>query len=231
MTSGDEARRYLRAHSVGVLSTHSSTVPGYPFGSIVPFVCDPDGYPVILISALAEHTRSLLADPRASLIVHDCSIADPSGPRLTLVGDAAPCTNNGAASRYLRFFPESARLLALGDFAFWRLAPRAALFIRGFGRIEWLQAAALAPPPNEIGAIEAGAVNHMNADHTEALAALCGAAGETEASTAALVGLDCDGFDIRVGARILRLAFAAPITTAAAVRQTLAALARQAREA
>ena len=229
MTTGDDARRYLRAHNLGVLSSHSKSVPGYPFGSVVPVVCDARACPVVLVSGLAEHTRSLAADARASLIVHDFSIADQAGPRLTVLGDAVRCEDADAAARYLRYFPESERLLALGDFAFWRLVPREALFIRGFGRIEWVQADALAPPPNDIAAIEPGAVEHMNADHGAALAAYCASEGLPDASGATMVGLDCDGFDVRIGARIVRFPFDAPVTTAGAARQALAGLARRAR--
>lgn len=230
MTTADEARRYLRAHSFGVLSTHSRSVPGYPFGSVVPFVCDARVRPVALISGLAEHTRSLHADPRASLIVHDFSIADQAGPRLTVIGDAAPCEEEDAAARYLRFFPEAERLLSLGDFGFWRIEPRQALFIRGFGRIDWVGGDAFAPPASEIGAIEAGAIDHMNADHADAIAAYCAARGIPDAPGPVMVGLDCDGFDVRSGTQILRFAFDAPVITGTALRQTLADLARRSRE-
>jgi hypothetical protein len=227
--TGDAARRFLRAHGVAVLSTHSGTVPGYPFGSVVPFACDQRGRPVILISALAEHTRSLEADARAGFTVHDMTVADTAAPRLGIVGDARRCDESEVAARYLRFFPEADRLLALGDFAFWRIEPRRALFVRGFGRIEWVEADELLAADTGIGAIEAGAVEHMNADHADAVAAYCAARGVADAAGARMVGVDPDGFDVRAGDVILRFDFDAPVTTGADLRRTLAALAQRAR--
>jgi putative heme iron utilization protein len=229
MTTGDAARRFLRAHGIAVLCTHSATAAGYPFGSVVPFVCDQRGRPVVLISGLAEHTRSLDADARAGLTVHDMTVADTAAPRLGIVGDAAPCDDAAIAARYLRYFPEAERLLALGDFTFRRIEPRQALFVRGFGRIEWVAADALLAADTEIAALEAGAIEHMNADHADAVAAYCAARGVADAPDARMVGIDPDGFDVRAGDRILRFDFDAPVATGADLRRTLAALAQRAR--
>ncbi len=232
MSTGDEARRFLRAHHIGVLTTHSKSVPGYPFGSVVPFVCDHAGRPVILISGLAEHTRSLEQDARTSLVVHEMTVANTAAPRLSVVGDAARCDDDAAATaRYLRAFPDAEQLLSLADFAFWRIELREALFVRGFGRIEWLNAAALASAQSEIAALESEALDHMNADHADAIAAYCAARGVTSAVGAVMVGVDVDGFDVRAGDTLLRFAFDAPVTTGADLRRSLADLARRARGA
>jgi putative heme iron utilization protein len=68
---GAEARRYLRRQRYGVLSTLSKKLDGYPFGSMVPFMLDHAARPVIYISRLAEHTKNIDADSRASLLVHE----------------------------------------------------------------------------------------------------------------------------------------------------------------
>lgn len=65
------ARCYLRARHHGVLSTLSRRVAGYPYGLVVPFTLDHEARPIILVSRLAEPTRNLEADGRASLIVRD----------------------------------------------------------------------------------------------------------------------------------------------------------------
>lgn len=229
MSVGEDARRYLRGHTLGMLSTHSASVSGYPFGSVVPFVTDHFGRLVILTSALAEHTRSLLRDPRASFVVHDCSVADTAGPRLTLVGDASPCHDAASEARYLRFFPAAARLLELGGFSFWQLEPVKALFIRGFGSIDWIAGAALLPPPHALGAAEAEIVAHMNEHHASALADYCHHVHGVHASTPRMIGIDCDGFDVRAGERMLRFAFEGVICDAAEARRVLVKLAQQAR--
>ncbi len=230
MTHGDEARRFLRAQCSGVLSTLSATLPGYPFGSIVPFALDADCRPVILVSALAEHTKNLAADPRASLIVHGYEEDVQAGPRLTLVGDAARVADDAAVrKRYLRYFPAAERLLALGDFAFWALAPKRLLFIRGFGAIHWIDAAAFRPPENRLAAAEDEIVAHMNADRAAALVDYCRHEHQVTPIEVAMIGIDCDGFDLRADGRLLRIAFGEPVTNAGKARAVLAAMARRAR--
>ena len=66
-----EVRALLRQSRSGALGTHSVAMAGFPFVSAVPFVADALGRPAFLLSGLAEHTRNLLADPRASLLVTD----------------------------------------------------------------------------------------------------------------------------------------------------------------
>jgi putative heme iron utilization protein len=231
MTHGEEARRFLRAHHSGVLSTLSASLSGYPFGSIVPFVLDADCQPVILISALAEHTKNLAGDPRASLITHGYEEDVQAGPRLTLVGDAARVADDPAVhSRYLRHFPAARDLLALGDFSFWAIAPKRLLFIGGFGRIHWIDADAFRPPENRLAAAEEEIIAHMNADHAAALADYCRHAHGVAPSEVAMIGIDCDGFDVRADGRLLRIAFDEPVTNAGKAREALVAMARRARD-
>jgi hypothetical protein len=230
MTTGQDARRYLRAHRSGVLATLSEKLGGYPFASIVPFALDRECRPVILVSALAEHTRNLAADPRASLIVHDYADDVQAGTRLTLVGDAGRLADDAIVrERYLRRFPTARDLLALGDFSFWAIAPQRLLFIRGFGRIEWLDATALAPPPNSLAEAEDGIVAHMNADHAAALADYCRHYHGVTPATVEMTGIDCDGFDVRADGRWLRCDFPEPVTNAGKAREALVAMARAAR--
>ena len=54
-----KARQLLHYESYGVLATHSNSIKGYPFGSIVPYIYEQNGYLVIYISELAEHTKNL----------------------------------------------------------------------------------------------------------------------------------------------------------------------------
>jgi len=124
------------------LSTLSRRHPGHPFGSLVPYALDHQGRPVILVSRLAEHTRNMEADPRVSLLAHDAASDPQAGARVTLLGNATPLeASDPAAARYRHLFPDSERLLALGDFSFFALEPLAVRFIEGFGSIHWISAA------------------------------------------------------------------------------------------
>lgn len=131
----------LHTTSYGVLATQSTQVPGYPFASILPFVPDERHSPVFLISGLAEHTKNLLVDHRASFLVSSPDGHNVlTGARLTLMGDVqrfevAP----ELVARYLRYQPDAKRYLELGDFAFFRLTPKRARYVAGFGEMGWME--------------------------------------------------------------------------------------------
>lgn len=226
-----EARLFLRSTRSGVLSTHSARFAGYPFGSVAPFVLDHDGCPLILISTIAEHTRNISADPHVSLIAFDPASPDmQAGARLTLLGEAriADKQDGLLRARYLRYFPQAKRYFDMHDFLFHRLEVAQSRYIGGFGNIHWLDGAALRPPANRLAELEAGILDHMNADHADSLRAYCRHVHEVEPDAAMMVGIDCDGFDVRAqeegNTRLLRFAFEKPVTDAASARAALVAL-------
>ncbi|MDD2770233.1 MAG: DUF2470 domain-containing protein [Methylococcus sp.] len=230
---GAEARALLNQAYDGVLSTHSADMPGYPFGSVMPYCLDRNGVPVIYIASIAQHTRNIQADPKVSLIVLDRSIGDvQSAGRLTLLADVGlvPEADADTAERYFSFFPDARRFRNTHSFAFYRLAPVRLRYIGGFGRIHWL------PPERVMRANPFGAdderamLEHMNSGHRTAIVGYCEAAGiAVEAgSEPSMVGIDGEGFQLRVGARVARFAFPAPATTAAEVRAALVAMTRPA---
>src|ERR671913_744639 len=91
-THAERARTLVSQISTGTLCTLAIEPAGYPYGSFVTVAFD-DGDPVFLISGLAEHTRNLERDPRASLLVAEGGSADPlANGRVTMLG---PCTRVG----------------------------------------------------------------------------------------------------------------------------------------
>jgi len=103
------------------------------------------------VSRLAWHTQDMAADPRVALSVAetDDARADPfTLMRVTIRGEALQLPNEGAGFEalkpaWLARFPEQAINFELADFSFWRIAPRDARFVAGFGRIHNLSAADL----------------------------------------------------------------------------------------
>ena len=232
MNSGAQARRRLASHRAGMLSTLSRRHGGHPFGSLVPYVLDHDGKPVILASRLAEHTRNIEADSRVSLLVHEEAPDPQAGARVTLLGNAAGLdVSSPAAARYQRFFKDSGKLLALGDFSFFAVTPLAIRCIEGFGSIHWIPAADYAPPPNSLAAAEADILTHMNSEHACNLSDYCRYARGKKPSAAVMVGLDCDGFDVRADDELVRFQFEHPLTSASEARTALVALAKASRTA
>jgi len=126
-----------------VLATLSASRGGWPFASVAPYALSQTGEPLLLLSRLAEHTRNLRADSRASLLVQDhASLADPqAGARITILGQleaSVPPELAPARQSYLDRHPQAAEYLQLGDFELYVLRIREARFIGGFGDMGWI---------------------------------------------------------------------------------------------
>jgi putative heme iron utilization protein len=103
------------------------------------------------VSRLAWHTQDMLQDARVALSISetDDGRADPfTLMRVTIRGEAEQLLHEDSPlkEKWLRRFPEQAINFELADFSFWRIAPRDARFVAGFGRIHNLSAAELAHP-------------------------------------------------------------------------------------
>lgn len=230
---GRDARRLLRHRTFGVLATQSLDVPGYPFGSITPYVLDANGDPLLLISGIAQHTKNLVADPRCSLTVWEGENGDgddvQAKARLTWIGDAAKVVDgrDEAVARYLAYIPGAKGHFAAHDFALWRVAGKRGRYIGGFGAIHWIEPRELRRE-NPLRAAEARIVGHMNADHRDALLAMCRSFKGLRPETVTMVGFDPEGFDVLADGRRLRFDFDEDVTTVDGARQMMVRLARAA---
>lgn len=231
-SNAQEARKMLRAHRYGVLSTLSKKFDGFPFGSITPYLVDHDGSLLILISTLAEHTKNILHDPRVSLIANDHN--NPhilSQGRVTLLGNAAPEQDRVQAGlRYLRYFPEAQAYFAMHDFSFYRIRPLAIRYIGGFGRIHWVEMDSYAVPPYPLIEQESGVIDHMNTDHQDTMRNYCQHFHQYAALDVAMLGIDQDGFDVRADDKLLRFDFTQPVFDAQQARSALVEMARVAKQ-
>jgi heme iron utilization protein len=93
------------------------------------------------VSRLAWHTQDMLKDPRVALSIAetDDRRADPfTLMRVTIRGEAAQLSD-GPKEAWLQRFPEQAINFQLADFSFWKILPRDARFVAGFGRIHNLK--------------------------------------------------------------------------------------------
>jgi putative heme iron utilization protein len=192
------ARQLLRAHRYGALSTLSKKFDGHPFGSITPYMVDHDGNLLILVSALAEHTKNIQHDPRVSLITHnqEDSHIQTQG-RITVVGTAAlAAQREQIGKRYLRYFPEAQTYYDMPDFQFYRITPLALRYIGGFGDIHWIKAESYRVPANSLQAEEETLLDQFNT--------------KRDMAQGILIGIDCDGYDLRLDGRTVRRDFPTP---------------------
>ncbi len=91
------------------------------------------------VSRLAWHTKDMLQDPRVAISIAetDDARADPfTLMRVSIRGEAAQIPHDEKLkTAWLARFPEQAINFELADFSFWRITPRDARFVAGFGRI------------------------------------------------------------------------------------------------
>lgn len=139
--NGEATRRLLRAARHGLLSTVGLEPAGFPYGSLVQVAATSEGEPLFLISPLAQHTRNLEADPRASVLVASAGGGDPmQEPRASLIGTARPLEGEAAREAqegFLRVHPDAELYLGMG-FRFWALRPQEARYVGGFGAAAWV---------------------------------------------------------------------------------------------
>lgn len=217
MTDAQSALSLLYTCRHGVLSTQSLKLPGYPFGSVLPYCLDATGQPLALISGLAQHTRNLAADAKCCLTLIPAGPAEEllARPRLSLLADAeflAATQAEQAAARYYRYLPASPDYRLLQDFRFVRLGLRQAQLIAGFGAIHWLEPASLLHPWPFEPEQENAFCEDLNTREAAMLAVLWQKlSGVEPAETVALAGLDALGGDLRCGGQLLRFDFGAPI--------------------
>jgi hypothetical protein len=97
------------------------------------------------VSRLAWHTQDMSHDARVALSIAetDDRRTDPfTLMRVSIRGDATQISD-GPKDEWLARFPEQAINFELADFSFWKIVPRDARFVAGFGRIHNLSAAEL----------------------------------------------------------------------------------------
>jgi putative heme iron utilization protein len=224
------ARRLLSEARSGALGTILPS--GAPYASLVTVATMPDAAPILLLSTLARHTQNIQQDPRVSLLLEERRPGDPlEGSRISISGTIAPTELPAAARRFLARHASSGGYAGFKDFGFWRIEMTGAHLVAGFGRIVDLRASDLAIEADPLADAEEGAIRHMNDDHADAIelyaTRLLGAA----AGPWRIIGIDPEGCDLMCEDTVRRLDFPQRVMNAAALRQTLADLARQARDA
>ncbi len=101
---------------------------GAPLVSMTLFMAEQDlSAFYVHVSRLAWHTQDMLQDPRVALSIAETDDARPDPFTLMRVSIRGEASVN----------------FELADFSFWRISPRDARFVAGFGRIHNLSAADL----------------------------------------------------------------------------------------
>ena len=231
------ARSLLRRSRQGALATLTPG-SGDPYCSLVNVASHPDGSPILLISRLALHTRNLLGDARLSLMLDERAEGDPlEGSRIMLAGLAEQASGDDVAilrRRYLNAHPSSEVFVDFKDFSFFGIRPTGAHLVAGFGRIVDLKPEQFLTDISDAASLleaEQGVLDHMNADHREAMTLYATKLLGAKSADWRCTGCDPEGIDLQAGSLTLRLDFPRRIVTPAALRQVLKQFADQARAA
>jgi heme oxygenase (biliverdin-IX-beta and delta-forming) len=239
-TFAERARTLMHLGRIGSLSTLSRKQQGFPFGSVMPYGLDARGRPIFLVSTMAMHTQNVQADPRASLLVTQPDASgDPLGAaRVTLIGNVLPVPKpevTEARKLYLERYANSKYWVDFEDFSFYRMDVVDVYYVGGFGVMGWVSAADYdLGHPDPLADTAPGIIQHMNADHADALILLARVFAGMESEEAQMTSVDRLGFHVRLktkdGLRGARIAFLREVRTPAEVRTVLVEMVAQARQ-
>jgi putative heme iron utilization protein len=228
-------RRLDRAALATSLPNGGGDGTAWPYASLVLVALDHDLAPILLLSDLAEHSKAIAADTRVALLYDGTAGFDQplTGPRVTVVGRAAPADDAEAGRRFLARHPDAAMYAGFKDFRFYRVTPERAHLVGGFGKIHWLERDALlaAPPPAGLAEAEEGIVAHMNEDHADAVQLYAHRLLKRAGDGWKMTGIDQAGIDLRRGGEVARLEFDAPLAAVEQARGVLVSLVAKARAA
>jgi heme oxygenase (biliverdin-IX-beta and delta-forming) len=236
----ERARTLVYLGRIGSLSTVSRKQPGFPFGSVMPYGLDDHGRPIFLISTMAMHTQNLQADPRASLLVTQPDASgDPLGAsRVTVMGNVRIIHELEVAQArklYLERYANSKYWVDFEDFSFYHMEVVDVYFVGGFGVMGWVPALDYGRAhPDPLADTADEILQHMNADHKDALVLLARVFAGIESQEAVMTSVDRLGFHLRLhtqdGMRGTRIAFLREVSTPAETREVLVEMVQQARK-
>ena len=205
---------------------------------MMPYAGDDRGRPVFFISSMAMHTQNLQLDPRASLLITQPDVSgDPLGAsRVTILGPTNLASTTEVQDLYLSRHENARFWKDYSDFAYYRLEVSSVYFIGGFGVMGWVSAEEYTnAKPDPLAEVATGIIQHMNADHADALRQITGHYAGEVVDEAAMTAVDRLGFHLRLksGDRIYgrRIAFIREAASIEDARNVLVEMVRQARTA
>ena len=229
-----EARHLLRSQPNASLATAfagDGEAAGWPYASLVLTACAYDASPLLLISRLAEHTRNLERDSRASLLFDGTAGLDHrlTGARVTVLGRARRTDDADALARFTARHEDASQYASFPDFGMFQLDIERAHLVAGFGRIYWLEGAELrfdAADSAPLAEAEADIVAHMNEHHAGAVGQYATRLLGLDGDGWTMTGCDPEGCDLRRSGASARLRFERPVATPEEARAALARAAR-----
>ncbi len=235
----EQARTLASKMGTATLCTMSVEPQGFPYGSFVTYALY-EGNPIFLISSLAEHTKNLDEDSKASLLIAEAGEGNPLAlGRVTLIGECKKLSDSKreiAKEIFVGKHQDAKFYVDFKDFFFYKLDVSEVRYIGGFGRMSWIndkqwfeaESDPLAPYSLDI-------IEHMNEDHTDTMVLYCKTMSKaTDTTEASMTGIDRYGFEMSAmtgqGPRPIRLGFGNEVKDAEEARKELVRMANKARK-
>ena len=135
---------------------------------------------------------------------------------------------------YLEHHANSKYWVDFEDFSFYRMNVVDVYYVGGFGVMGWVSASEYdSSQPDPLADSMAGIIQHMNADHKDALVLLSRTFARIESTEATMTAVDRLGFHVRLktpdGMRGARIAFSHEVRNAAETRKVLVEMVQDAR--
>jgi putative heme iron utilization protein len=139
-----------------------------------------------------------------------------------------------ARRRYLAQYADSKHWVDFDDFSFYRMNVVDVYYVGGFGVMGWVPASEYySGQPDPLADTAMSIIQHMNADHGDALVLIVQAFAGIEAQEAAMTSVDRLGFHLRLktqdGTRGARIAFVRGVSSPAEAKKVLVEMVEQAR--
>jgi len=221
----------LHSETTGILSTHSLELNGYPFGSVTPFCLDDNFNPIILVSEIAQHTKNMIKDNKVSLTITESGEEEEkqSLGRYTCLADAFKIEKTSdeydvISETYLRHYPQAKHYFEAHNFNFFRLNFVKGRFIKGFGKIHWIEKVGFPKNNNLDAEARTSILSHMNADHQRALRHYLKAYKGIEVKDddmVNMIGIYQFGFDLLVNKKQFHFATEGELTDVDSARKIL----------
>jgi hypothetical protein len=127
-----------------VMASHSASVPGFPFTSVIPVGVRLNGQVITLLGESSQHSRNIMIDSRISMLMHD-DFEDnwQAATRLSVIGRMTPLQCDEAELAQIRhsfylLHPEFLDFDNADDYHFWQLEPVRFRFITVSNNAQWL---------------------------------------------------------------------------------------------
>jgi len=208
------------AHLCTIMSNKHHRRAGYPFGTLVDFVCDGSGFPILRLSSLAVPSRNVMENPHSSIVVQMPGWSGLTNARVTIFGDIyqLPAEMEPVARELFLRQPSSETNILTGNTLYFRMHDiKDIYFVGGFGTVQWIDVKDYisAQPDQIISACTSAELQSLNLKFGDDLRRVL--SQKSPVHEVELISVDAIGADVRTRTGgeygVVRVGFKTKVTT------------------